>query len=64
MMMDNMEYYEVQVPASDGKLLSQLKNETVLRSLEFDEDNQHYFCKGYALKDHAISGYLVKYKAN
>jgi len=38
--------------------LSQLKNETVLRSLIFDEDVQQYLCKGYALKEHAILKYV------
>ncbi|WP_445487331.1 GTPase HflX [Niallia sp. 03133] len=58
-MIENMDYYEVEVKASNGKLLSQLKNETILRSLHFEEEKQHYVCKGYALKDHAISAKLI-----
>lgn len=57
-MIENMEYYETTVESNNGKLLSQLKNETVLRSLIFDEETQNYLCKGYALKEHAI----LKYK--
>lgn len=58
MMIDNMDYYEVEVASDNGRLLSQLKNETVLRELTFNEESQHYLCKGYALKDHAISRYI------
>lgn len=62
-MIENMEYYEVVVPASNGKLLSQLKNETVLRSLLFNEEGQVYECNGYALKEHSISSQLLQFKA-
>ncbi|MDQ0155002.1 GTPase HflX [Robertmurraya andreesenii] len=56
-----MEYYHVEVPATEGRLLSQLKNETILRELNFDEEKQLYVCKGYALTDHKISGQLRNY---
>lgn len=57
----SMEYYHVEVPSSEGKLLSQLKNETILRELNFHEEKQVYVCKGYALADHQIYGQLKKY---
>lgn len=57
----SMEYYHVEVPSSEGKLLSQLKNETILRELNFHEEKQVYVCKGYALSDHQIYGQLKKY---
>lgn len=57
----SMEYYHVEVPSSEGKLLSQLKNETILRELNFHEEKQVYVCKGYALVDHQIYGQLKKY---
>lgn len=60
--MEMMEPYQVQVPAAEGKLLSQLKNETILRELSFFEENQLYHCKGFVLKDHQITGKLSKYK--
>ncbi|SEM49736.1 GTP-binding protein HflX [Mesobacillus persicus] len=56
-----MEAFHVLVPSGEGKLLSQLKNETILRELTFDEDKQGYVCKGYALKDHHVTGQLNKY---
>lgn len=56
-----MEPYEVMVPSTEGKLLSQLKNDTILRELTFDEETQDYRCKGFSLKDHQITGQLQKF---
>jgi GTP-binding protein HflX len=56
-----MEPFHVLVPSGEGKLLSQLKNETILRELSFDEEKQGYICRGYALSDHQVSGQLKKY---
>lgn len=53
--------YQVRVPSTEGKLLSQLKNGTVLRELSFDEENQLYLCRGYSLQDHQITGQLNKF---
>lgn len=60
--MEMMIPYEVEVPSTEGKLLSLLKNETILRELSFDEESQLYRCKGYSLQDHQITGQLLKYK--
>lgn len=57
-----MNFYHVEVPSSEGKLLSQLKNETVLRELSFHEEKHIYICKGYYLADHQIAGQISKYK--
>ncbi len=32
--------YHVFLPSSEGKLLSQLKNETILRTLSFNEESE------------------------
>ncbi|PLT34114.1 GTPase HflX [Bacillus sp. V5-8f] len=56
-----MEAYHVFLPASEGKLLSQLKNETIMRSLSFDEEKESYECKGFALVDHPLTGQLKNY---
>ncbi len=58
-----MKDYHVDVPSTEGKLLSQLKNETILRELAFHEEKQLYVCKGYTLADHPIYGQLQKYTA-
>lgn len=57
-----MEAYHVFLPASEGKLLSQLKNESIMRSLSFDEEKEQYECKGFSLTDHPLTGQLEKYK--
>jgi len=59
-----MNDYHVEVPSTEGKLLSQLKNETILRELTFHEEKQLYVCKGYTLADHPIFGQLQQYKVN
>ncbi|MDF2039829.1 GTPase HflX [Cytobacillus oceanisediminis] len=61
MILGMMKHYHVEVPSTEGKLLSQLKNETILRELTFNEDKELYVCKGYFLEDHQISGPLTKY---
>lgn len=61
MVLGMMDDYYVEVPSTEGKLLSQLKNETILRELTFHEENQLYVCKGYYLADHQIAGQLKKY---
>ncbi|MEH7525848.1 GTPase HflX [Bacillus sp. JJ1503] len=60
--LEMMSFYHVEVSSSEGKLLSQLKNETILRELFFDEEKQIYVCKGYYLENHHIAGQLHKYK--
>lgn len=60
--MEKMVPYDVKVPSEEGKLLSQLKNETILRELKFDEEQEVYRCKGYTLEDHQITGQLQKFK--
>jgi GTPase len=54
--------YQVDIPSTEGKLLSQLKNETVLRELAFNEESGFYQCRGFSLQDHQITGQLQKFK--
>jgi GTPase len=56
-----MEPFHVLVPSDEGKLLAQLKNETILRELAFDEEKQGYVCKGFSLTDHQITGQLKRF---
>ncbi|WP_458413009.1 GTPase HflX [Schinkia sp. CFF1] len=46
-MIDQMEYYHLMIPGSDGRLLAQLKSDTVLLEQHFNEQNEQYECKGY-----------------
>ncbi|MDM5198956.1 GTPase HflX [Fictibacillus enclensis] len=48
-MKKQMDYYHIFVPASEGKTLSMLKTTTILMEQKFEEENQAYECKGYAL---------------
>lgn len=56
-----MEHFHVLVPSDEGKLLAQLKNESILRELYFDEEKQGYICKGFSLVDHQLTGQLKMY---
>jgi GTPase len=56
-----MEPFHVLVPSDEGKLLAQLKNETILRELAFDEEKQGYVCKGFSLTDHHVTGQLKRF---
>ncbi|HBZ10561.1 MAG TPA: GTPase HflX [Bacillus bacterium] len=58
----SMRYYHVIVPSDEGRMLSVLKNETILRELVFLEDKQAYRCKGYVLPSHPITGSLNLYE--
>ncbi|MGE6376565.1 GTPase HflX, partial [Peribacillus muralis] len=58
---EEMVPYNVFLPSSEGKLLSQLKNETILRTLSFNEESERYECKGFCLADHPLTGQLEKY---
>jgi GTPase len=57
-----MNSYHVLVPASEGKFLSRLKNETIIKRLEFIEDCQAYEIAGHHLEDHQISGIIKKFQ--
>ncbi|MBW8348968.1 GTPase HflX [Bacillus sp. IITD106] len=54
----SMHYYQVVIPSNEGRLLSVLKNDTILRELIFLEEDQAYKCKGYVHKDHPVMGSL------
>ncbi|WP_026675792.1 GTPase HflX [Fictibacillus gelatini] len=43
-----LNYYHIEVPASDGKKLSILKKHTILIERNFNDEKQVYECKGYA----------------
>ncbi|MGE8203986.1 GTPase HflX [Heyndrickxia sp. NPDC080065] len=57
-----MEPYSVIIPSTEGKLLSLLKSDTILRELIFKEELQAYKCKGFALVDHPVTGALQRYQ--
>ncbi|MFD1705259.1 GTPase HflX [Siminovitchia sediminis] len=58
MALASMTPYHVLVPSDEGRLLSVLKSETVLRELVFIEEKQAYKCKGYVIPEHPVTGSL------
>lgn len=44
---NQMEYYHLFIPGTEGRLLAQLKSETVLIEQHFNEQKELYECKGY-----------------
>ncbi|WVP28586.1 GTPase HflX [Bacillus licheniformis] len=48
--------YDVRIPASEGRLLSRIKSETMTNSTVFDEDREAYEVEGYILPDQNILG--------
>ncbi len=57
-----MEPYSVKIPSTAGKVIAQLKGETIITSLTFNEEHGFYEAKGHALKNHPISGEIEKYQ--
>ncbi|MEI2666959.1 GTPase HflX [Rossellomorea sp. LJF3] len=59
---NQMQPYHVFVPVNEGKVLAQLKSETILRKLEFREASQVYEMTGFHLEDHPIAGSIKKFQ--
>ncbi|GAA0339277.1 GTPase HflX [Bacillus carboniphilus] len=49
-----MNPYDLLIQADQGRMISQLKTETIVTNLEFDEQEDVYRLKGYALETHPI----------
>lgn len=60
-MLKQMNEYEVELPSSEGKTLSRLKEETILRELKFNEEQETYQCKGFIFADHPLNGEIKKF---
>jgi GTP-binding protein HflX len=57
-----MKPYYALIPSNEGKLLAQLKSDTILRELRYDEQTGMYECHGYILANHALNGQLKPYQ--
>lgn len=53
--------YHVKIPAHEGKLISALKSETLVESLEFQKEAEIYDITGYSGEDQTILGQIKKY---
>ncbi len=60
-MIELMDHYHVSIPTFEGKLLAQLKSETILHELHYNESGM-YECKGYILPTHPLNGQLRIYQ--
>jgi GTPase len=61
-MIKQMVYYHVWIPSNEGKLLAQLKAETILRELRYNVESGMYECKGYMMPKHPLYGQLRQYQ--
>jgi GTPase len=61
-MIEQMTYYHVSIPLSEGKLLAKLKSETILKDLHYDENKEQYECKGYILPTQSLCKQLEKFQ--
>ncbi|ULG75251.1 GTPase HflX [Macrococcus brunensis] len=52
--------YETSLPADSGKIISQLKQETLIEKVEFDEETERYAVKGYARDNSSIVGRITE----
>lgn len=53
--------YHVKIPAYEGKLISALKSETLVESLEFQKEAEIYDITGFSGEDQTILGQIKKY---
>ncbi|MGM9988961.1 MAG: GTPase HflX [Bacillaceae bacterium] len=59
---DIMSAYHAMIPPSEGKLMAQLKKESILTEMAFNEETGYYDCKGYMFKQSALGGLLARYE--
>jgi GTPase len=58
---EQMEHYEVKIPSNEGKLISQLKSDTILKKSTFDEKSETYICIGYVNPHTSIYDRIKKF---
>ncbi|MBE2912746.1 GTPase HflX [Anoxybacillus flavithermus] len=61
-MIEAMERYDVAIPAFEGKLLAQLKAETIVQHIYYNEQSGMYECSGYILSEHPLLAQLKTYQ--
>jgi GTP-binding protein HflX len=61
-MIKQMVHYHVWIPSNEGRLLAQLKAETILRELHYNVESGMYECKGYMMPKHPLYGQLRQYQ--
>jgi GTP-binding protein HflX len=61
LMKESMKEFKVCIPNTEGKLLSQLKTNSVLTELTYEEESDCYLCKGFIQPSLSINGQLRNY---
>ncbi|WP_224768295.1 GTPase HflX [Metabacillus idriensis] len=56
-----MEPFNIEVPASEGRLLSLIKTETMVHQFLFNEETNKYEIQGHYLPQHSIAGQIQMY---
>lgn len=49
-----MEFFEITIPASESKLIHDIKTLTLIESLNFEEEDETYTITGYVFENHSI----------
>ena len=57
-----MVHYDVSIPSGEGKLLAQLKSDTILHEWHYNEQGGTYDCQGYVLPAHPLYGELQSFQ--
>ncbi|MBM7650163.1 GTP-binding protein HflX [Bacillus ectoiniformans] len=60
-MKEQMHTYQAFIPATEGKLIAQLKRDTILEEIEFIEEEQVYRVRGFTFTDHPVYGDIQKF---
>ncbi|MGQ4664719.1 GTPase HflX [Metabacillus halosaccharovorans] len=58
---NSMKHYSVLVPSNEGRLISQLKTESLIEQIQFIEESEMYEIEGFVLPEHSIHSQLEKY---
>ncbi|USK30761.1 MULTISPECIES: GTPase HflX [Metabacillus] len=58
---EQMETYSIEVPSSEGRLLSIIKTETMVGHFAFNEETNQYEIQGHYLPAHSVAGHIQMY---
>jgi len=58
---ESMVPYSLLLPVTEGKVMAQLKNESIVVEVLFDEQEQKYRMKGYMAKQHPLQSVVKNY---
>lgn len=64
MMKKEMKPYNIYISSNEGRLINQLKQETVLDEISFEEEKEQYKCKGHYLPTAKIAHFIEELMDN